>query len=90
MEPWLGNKEFWIRGKVNALNENTRKYMVLYTRGGPAAEGHLPPGMEETLWKPEEKPRKGTGGMEAYLGNNKFWIRRKVNVLNENTGKYMV
>ena len=26
MEAYLGNKELWIRGKVNALNENTGKY----------------------------------------------------------------
>ena len=76
--------------RVNALNENAGQYMVLYTCGGPAAEGHLPPGMEETLRKPQEKLRKGNGGMEAYLGNKEFWIRGKVNALNENTGKYTV
>ena len=26
MEAYLGNKELWIRGEVNALNDNTGKY----------------------------------------------------------------
>ena len=37
MKAYLGNKEFWIRGKVNALNKNTAKYTVFYS---PVAEGH--------------------------------------------------
>ena len=48
------------------------------------------PLLEETLRKPEEKLRKGNWGMEAYLGNAEFWIRRQINALNENTGKYIV